>query len=173
MRAIERLYTPLISRGPHKFKDGLNLADKDERMREGGEGETPYILIIPVVFGWCLGERVCVKGSWGGHKLRRRVSMQSSVVLSETEFSRLWPHKLPGVDAFPFNYSAPPPPMLGSHKPRRCLHIAKIIDAPRCWPSFIGSALNFRQQEEVIVPVFNTLEMSTSYLPVFLCSCFA
>lgn len=38
MRAIERLYTPLISRGLHKFKDGFNLADKDERMRKGRAG---------------------------------------------------------------------------------------------------------------------------------------
>lgn len=54
MREIERLYTPLISQGLHKFKDGFNLADKDERMRKGGKGEmgeTSYILIIPVVFG--------------------------------------------------------------------------------------------------------------------------
>ncbi|KAM7423315.1 hypothetical protein PAMA_011055 [Pampus argenteus] len=64
MREIERLYTPLISQGLHKFKDGFNLADKDERMRMGekGEmGETSYILIIPVVFGWWhLGECECV-----------------------------------------------------------------------------------------------------------------
>lgn len=39
MREIERLYTPLISRGLHKFKDGFNLADKDERMRQRGKGE--------------------------------------------------------------------------------------------------------------------------------------
>lgn len=40
MREIERLCTPLISRGLHKFKDGFNLTDKDERMRKGGMGET-------------------------------------------------------------------------------------------------------------------------------------
>lgn len=70
MREIERLYTPLISRGLHKFKDGFNLADKDERMRKGGKGEmgeTSYILIIPVVFGcWGLGECVRVGGSKEG-----------------------------------------------------------------------------------------------------------
>lgn len=65
MREIERLYTPLISRGLHKFKDGFNLADKDERMQQGGKGEmgeTSSILIIPLVFGlWRLGEFV----HWG------------------------------------------------------------------------------------------------------------
>ncbi|TNN79644.1 Ephrin type-A receptor 5 [Liparis tanakae] len=35
-----------------------------------------------------------------------RASIQSSVVLSEAEFSRARPQKLPGVDAFPFNYAA-------------------------------------------------------------------
>lgn len=66
MREIERLYTSLISWGPHKFKDGFNLADKDERMRKGGKGEmgeTSYIAIIPMVF-W----RVVPRGSayvWG------------------------------------------------------------------------------------------------------------
>lgn len=63
MREIERLYTTLISWGLHKFKDDFNLADKDERMRKGGKGEmgeTSYILIIPVVFGWWHRERVCV-----------------------------------------------------------------------------------------------------------------
>lgn len=68
MRGIERLYTPLISRGPHKFKDGFNLADKDERMRKGGKremGETSYVLIIQAVFGWwSLGE--CVFGGGVG-----------------------------------------------------------------------------------------------------------
>lgn len=53
MREIERLYTPLIRQGLHKFKDSFNLADKDERMSKGGKGETyTYILIIPVVLGW-------------------------------------------------------------------------------------------------------------------------
>lgn len=56
MREIERLYTPLIRQGLHKFKDGFNLADKDERMSKGGKGEMAetytYILIIPVVLGW-------------------------------------------------------------------------------------------------------------------------
>lgn len=54
MREIERLDTPLINQGLHKFKDGFNLADKDERMRTGGLGEmgqTSYILIIPVFSG--------------------------------------------------------------------------------------------------------------------------
>lgn len=69
MREIERLYTPLISRGLHKFKDGFNLADKDERMRQGGKGEmgeTSYILIIPEFCGWWrLGECLCVEGVRG------------------------------------------------------------------------------------------------------------
>lgn len=68
MREIGRLYTPLISRGLHKFKDSFNLADKDERTRKGGKGEMgedSYVLIIPVVFGWrCLGDG-------GGHALGR------------------------------------------------------------------------------------------------------
>lgn len=34
MRKIGGLYTPLISQGLNKFKDGFNLVDKDERMRE-------------------------------------------------------------------------------------------------------------------------------------------
>lgn len=112
---IERLYTPLISRGLHKFKDGFNLADKDERMRKGGKGETSYILIIPVVSGWrCFEECVCVcvRGSGGGvagveaEERTWRASIQSSVVLSAAEFSRARPQKLPGVDVFPFNYAA-------------------------------------------------------------------
>lgn len=102
MREIERLYTPLISRGLHKFKDGFNLADKDERMWKRGKGEmgeTSYILIIPVVFGWwCLGECVCW-GSGGDGRAGRvgaeesgwRASMQSPVELSVVEFSWPWP----------------------------------------------------------------------------------
>lgn len=99
MREIERLYTPLISRGLHKFKDGFNLADKDERMRKGGKGEMgetyTYILIIPVVFGWWrLGECVCwgERGGGGAGELGLgskswTASTQSPVDLSGAKFS--------------------------------------------------------------------------------------
>lgn len=75
MREIERLYSPLITQGLHKFKDSFNLADKDERMRNGGKGkmgEASYILIIPLVFAWW---RVWVE----------EMSL-ASVVLSKGEF---------------------------------------------------------------------------------------
>lgn len=116
MREIERLYTSLISWGPHKFKDGFNLADKDERMRKGGKGEmgeTSYILIIPMVFWrvvpWgsvcvcvCRGRRAECAGaderSW-------RASMKSPVVLCGGKFSMDAAPKLCEVDTFPFNYS--------------------------------------------------------------------
>lgn len=58
MRQSERLYTSLISRGLHRFKESLTVADtKDERVRNEGKGEvgeTSYISIIPVACGsWC------------------------------------------------------------------------------------------------------------------------
>lgn len=101
MREIDRLYTPLISRGLYKFKDGFNLADKDERMRKGGKGEmgeTSYLLIIPVVFGsWGLGECVC----WG---LRGRVGWLPCK--AQSSYPGPSSAVLPRVDTFPFNYSA-------------------------------------------------------------------
>lgn len=53
MREIERLNIPLIRQGLHKFKDGFSLADKDERMRKRGKGETgetSYSFIITAFF---------------------------------------------------------------------------------------------------------------------------
>lgn len=117
MREIERLYTTLISWGLHKFKDDFNLADKDERMRKGGKGEmgeTSYILIIPVVFGWWHRERVCVCVWWGSSPLAPppqrgaraeeqswRASMQSPAILSRAEFSWGRPGASRGLH-FPF-----------------------------------------------------------------------
>lgn len=67
-------------------------------MRKGGKGETSYILIIPVVFSWWgRGECVC----WG---LRNRVGW----LPCKAQLSYRGPSSavLPGVDTFPFNYSA-------------------------------------------------------------------
>lgn len=73
-------------------------------------GETyTYILIIPVVFGWWrLGECVCwgergggEPGSWGwGVRVGRLPRKAQSTYPGPSSAG------LPGVDTFPFNYSA-------------------------------------------------------------------
>lgn len=66
MREIERLNIPLIRQGLRQFKGAFSLADKDERMRKRGKGETgeTYHSFIITAFSlfliWCLGERECV-----------------------------------------------------------------------------------------------------------------
>lgn len=69
MREIERLNIPLIRQGLCKFKDAFSLADKDERMRRRGKGETgeTYHFFIIAAFSLfflicCLGECECVFG---------------------------------------------------------------------------------------------------------------
>lgn len=74
MREIERLNIPLIRQGLGKFKDAFSLADKDERLRKRGKGETgeTYHSFIITAFslsfwrrrlGECEGKRVCVWGN--------------------------------------------------------------------------------------------------------------
>ena len=90
-------------------------------MRKGGKGETgesSYILIIPVVFGWWHRECVCVcvcvclmgelppcsptpKGESGTEEQSWRASMQSPAILSRAEFSWARPGASRGLH-FPF-----------------------------------------------------------------------